>query len=571
MTRTIGLRRLMIIVGILGLVAINLFLIWTITGGRLFDTPEPGLRQLTYFTEISTDPVWSPDGRVIVFQSNHEPPDGKFYELYSVDVNDGQIRRLTNEQQNPHDAAWSPDQKYLAFVARENICVRRMDSDPATACTPAPNAERLAWSPDGQILAFDTGGRTGGKIHALVVEGGRPLGPPQPMWPGAYATWSPDGQCLAYANGVGLSGSEVWISRKDGTHPSLLLQAKQDIYPFGWSPDGQFLLVKRYDSSNTGQLIAFRLADGAEFQLTNNHESHTSPRLSPDGTRIAFHSMRESSSLPGYHFNIYVMDTPALPAAETKEPSNDCLPGAAVGLSTPQAPQGIPRYHGMVLPPTVDVTHLMIGLVIVAALVVMGSIFLFTALLKAGLGQRPFREEARAIVLVFYVPAILVSGYLAIQSGIFLSPAQRLGWQTYTMEDGSFTAAFPGVPEVETQETGYNVIYRDKGFTYTVLITHLPDGSASDFNADQKLDELQQALIPPGGQVIDLADITLDKYAGRELHIRTTDALLSPFIEARLYVMGNRIYQAIVYDANRAPLSPYSSVFLDSFQLLEAK
>ncbi|CAG0926427.1 Tol-Pal system protein TolB [Thermoflexales bacterium] len=571
MIRTIGLHRLMIVVGILGLGAINLFLAWTLTGGRLFDTPEPGLRQLTHFTEISTDPVWSPDARAIVFQSNHEHPDGKLYELYSVAVNDGQIRRLTNEQQSPHDPAWSPDQKYLAFVVHENICVQRMDGDPATACTPAPNAERLAWSPDGRILAFDTSGRTGGKIHALVMEGGHPSGPPQPIGPGAYATWSPDGQCLAYANGVGLSGSEVWVSRKDGTQPLLLLQAKQDIYPFGWSPDGQFLLVKRDDSSGTGQLLAVRLADGAEFQLTNNHESHTSPRLSPDGTRIAFHSLRESDSPPGDHFNIYVMDMPALPAAETKALSGECLPSAAVGRVTPPAPQGIPRYHGMVLPPAVDSTHLMIGLVIVVALVVMGSLFLFTALLKAGLGQRPFRREAHAIVLVFYLPAILVSGYLAIQSGIFLSPAQRLGWQTYQSEDGFFAAAFPGMPDVKTQGTGDNVSYRDKGFTYTVLVTSLPNGSASDFNADQKLDELQQALIPPGGEVIDAADITLDKYPGRELHIRTTAALLSPFIEARLYVIGNRILQVIVHDSNSIPLSPNSAVFLDSFQLLESK
>lgn len=555
-------RWLPLTVALLGLGAITLFLTWCLSGGRLFDTEDPGLRQLTHLTGIATNPVWSPDGKTVVFQSNHEGQ----YELYTVGVNDGQIQRVTDERQNPHDVAWSPDQKYLAFAAQGNLCIRRMTDDPVTQCTPIPDAQRLAWTPDGRTLTFDSSGRSGGTMQALRVEGGQPIGPPRSIGPGAYTTWSPDGRCRAYANGVGLSGSEVWISRANGAEPRLLLQAQQDVYPFGWSPDGQFLFVMRADPGEASQLLALRLADGAQFKLTNTHDSHSNPALSPDGKRIAFNSDR------GDHWNIYVMDTPALPVTAAQRSPDDCLPNAAVGLPTPQPPNGIFRHHSMVLPPSVDYTNLLIGLVIDGALVFMGTTLLLIALLKANLLRRPFRSEARAIALVFFVPAVILGGYLAIQSGIFLSPAQRLGWQTYQSENDSFAVAFPGTPEIERRDTGYTVIYPDKGFTYSVSVTTLPAGTGSDFNIQQKLDELQRALIPPAGVLVEAADITTNNQLGRELRIRTLkDDLLAPFIEARLYVVGQRIYQAVVYDSNRAPLSPNSEVFLNSFQLLETK
>ena len=329
----------MIMVAVLGLGSITLLLAWYFTGFRLFDVPEPGLQQLTRFSGIAIDPVWSPDGRMIAFISKPENLQEAPYALYSLNLDDGQARRLTDEQQNPYEAAWSPDQEYLAYTIHDHICLLQLNDDLLKQCVLASNAQRLSWSPNGQRLLFDSGG----SIQFLSMVDGELTGPPQVIRSGAFAVWSPDGRCLAFQQGDGVNRSEVWISRADGSESQFVLQIQGGAYPFGWSPDNQFLYLQHYDFGEVHKLSALRLADGAQFNLTNNHDSLSSAKLAPDGKRIIFHSDRQGDSPSRYAFNIYTMDMPSLPIVQTSRATTDCLPGAIAGESTPQAPNDIPR------------------------------------------------------------------------------------------------------------------------------------------------------------------------------------------------------------------------------------
>ena len=70
-------------------------------------------RQLTNADGVSNDPVWSPDGTKIAFESNR---DGD-YEVYLMNADGSSIRDLTNHPALDASPAWSPDSTKIAFVS----------------------------------------------------------------------------------------------------------------------------------------------------------------------------------------------------------------------------------------------------------------------------------------------------------------------------------------------------------------------------------------------------------------------------------------------------------------------
>ena len=62
---------------------------------------------------VDNDPVWSPDGSKIAFESNR----GGDYDVYVMNADGTGIRDLTNHPALDASPAWSPDGKRLAFVS----------------------------------------------------------------------------------------------------------------------------------------------------------------------------------------------------------------------------------------------------------------------------------------------------------------------------------------------------------------------------------------------------------------------------------------------------------------------
>ncbi|WP_324858656.1 CehA/McbA family metallohydrolase [Dyella sp.] len=111
----------------------------------------------------------------------------------------------------------------------------------------------------------------------------------------------PDGQTLVYS----MDGS-LWRQRIDGdaatelTHASRAYDNQPDV-----SRDGRSVVFTRYDG-NAIELWRLDLATGREQQLTSGGAVNVEPRLSPDGTRIAWVSTQGTG-----HFNLFLANMDA--------------------------------------------------------------------------------------------------------------------------------------------------------------------------------------------------------------------------------------------------------------------
>ena len=220
--------------------------------------------QLTSGEFDDRDPAISPDGTKIAFSSNRNG----FWDLYLLDLTNGNISQLTNTQVYDGAPSWSPDGQWLTYETYNStnfdiVVMPVGDADvPAVQLTQGMgNNFSPKWSPAGREIVFISD-RSGDKeiwLARLDVVEDRFL----KILGGANASysspvWSPDGSSLAWTRTVqGVSTVEM----------APLTDIAGGIRSYGsgsdpvWSQDGSALLIQLSDP-NAAYLVAYRVQDG---------------------------------------------------------------------------------------------------------------------------------------------------------------------------------------------------------------------------------------------------------------------------------------------------------------------
>ena len=128
----------------------------------VMDASGDNLRNLTNHSAWDGGPSWSPDGRSIAFSSERDGNE----EIYVMDVDGGNVRRLTNHTSQDASPSWSPDGRSIAFFSLRDDDPETAEINPEIYVMDADggNVRRLtshiawdfapSWSPDSRFIVF---------------------------------------------------------------------------------------------------------------------------------------------------------------------------------------------------------------------------------------------------------------------------------------------------------------------------------------------------------------------------------------------------------------------------------
>lgn len=162
-------------------------------------------------------PSISPNGKSVAFASNR----GGYWDIYTLDLQSGQVSQLTNTPEYDSSPSWSPDGAYVAYETYRNgsldIAILSL-TDPAQEpiiLTDDPASDHSpAWAPNGRQIAFISD--RSGNADVWLADLNKTIGrftdlSNTPQSAESNPVWSPDGLHLAWA-------SDPWNNDENGIY-----------------------------------------------------------------------------------------------------------------------------------------------------------------------------------------------------------------------------------------------------------------------------------------------------------------------------------------------------------------
>ena len=239
-------------------------------------------RPVTQHLAHDIAPLFSPDGRTLAFASNRHGS----YDVFVVPVRGGRPRRLTYDSADDYPTSWSPDGKHILFastrspafprqyelytVSVEGGRVRRVSASEGREAVYSPKGDRIAYtrgpgawyrkgyrgSSNNDIWICDAGGGTNRQLTSFNGQDGSPM-------------WSVDGRSVYYVSEV--FGTPANIVRQDLPRKS----------------EGRKSEIRKADESSSFRISDFLPSDFLRKPVLLTADKSGKPFHTRDGVRMA--------------------------------------------------------------------------------------------------------------------------------------------------------------------------------------------------------------------------------------------------------------------------------------------
>jgi dipeptidyl aminopeptidase/acylaminoacyl peptidase len=274
---------------------LTLTLVVAAVGGVAARTKAPTIDQSLEMWTVSA-PKISPDGRRVVYEQTQTDWEANAFAtgLWIADVPTGASHRLTVDAKSSHDAAWSPDGKWIAFLSdrvapmagspagKEQVYVMPAGGGEAQQLTKMENGvQRFEWAPDSQHIAL-----------AAEAPESKSMKDRKDTF-GDYHVIHADYQMLhLWVTTLPVTDAAGKTAKLD--EPRLLTAGDtMSVGEFSWSPDGAkiaFSAQRDPDpiSGFSSDIYTVTVADGTVKKIVDTPGPDNNPQWSPDGKEIAY-------------------------------------------------------------------------------------------------------------------------------------------------------------------------------------------------------------------------------------------------------------------------------------------
>ncbi|KUK29687.1 MAG: TolB protein [Methanosarcinales archaeon] len=248
------------------------------------------ITQLTH-QGVNYYPAWSPDGKRIAFVSSSSDRDS----IWVMDDDGSNKSRLftANKGEMISDICWSPDGGKIAFTrwsdGNTDVWVINSDGSNAVRLTNTPAMEFFSsWSPDGRRIVFRSYLRRDHTTTIWVInsDGGNKLQLATSPGHVRGVAWSPSGDRIAFVSECS-GNKDIWVMNPDGSNKTRLTTYEGDDINPRWQPGGDKIAFLSNRSGNFDVWIMNSDGSG-KTQLTSTEGNERDISWSPDGRKMAF-------------------------------------------------------------------------------------------------------------------------------------------------------------------------------------------------------------------------------------------------------------------------------------------